>query len=133
MATREKTVWAVDSYAPPITPVMMETYKGLAKTANRPVREAMEKLIDMHEVFYQTPPSDLASEPSRTGVGTVTRLKDEEIDRIDPLVPWPHECDALKVLFGGISAGPLRNAAHHLLWFAVELSEDREPLTNDKL
>lgn len=28
---------------------------------------------------------------------------------------------------------PLRDAAHHLLWFARELTRDREPLTNDKL
>ncbi len=27
----------------------------------------------------------------------------------------------------------LRNAAHHLLWFVIELNNDREPLTSEKL
>jgi hypothetical protein len=50
---------------------------------------------------------------------------------------------ALKLAFSGASAPPvprpeleptpLRDAAHHLLWFARELDMDREPITKDKL
>jgi hypothetical protein len=60
-----------------------------------------------------------------------------------------HECQAYRKLFEALPTGrqnadgsgpivdqaacDLRNAAFHLLWHAMEITLDREPLTNDKL
>ncbi len=56
--------------------------------------------------------------------------------RLEPHIPWMHECTMYGTLFDGIDPvgqRDLRNAAHHLLWHAVELTLDRHPLTADKL
>lgn len=83
----------------------------------------------------------------------IVPLEEKEIERIWNHVPWDYECDALGTLFETLWTGmeermvngilqmvlvdpharDLRNAAFHLLWFARELTRDREPLTNDML
>jgi hypothetical protein len=72
-------------------------------------------------------------------------LEDAEIARIWDAVPWPHEVDALQAeldkWFADETASKvapksltdLRNAAYHLVWYARELTLDREPLTAESV
>lgn len=124
------------SFAPPITPVKMEAYKTLFDIAEPAVKEVGTKLLNMVEVFNQTPRSSL--EGSKHPVkGMITPLEEAEIKRIWDYVPWDWEIAAYNLLFDKIpSSGaskPLRDAAFHLLWFATELEKNREPITNDQL
>lgn len=123
------------SFAPPITDEVLDRYEDLAGIASSgPVKDEILKLIEMVRVFRQTPDSSLPSEPHPSGRGEIVPLEDAEIQRIWDHVPWDHEIDALKNLFDLIPADSmLRNPAFHLLWYAVELSKDREPITIDRL
>lgn len=131
-------------FAPPLTNSKIEEYKRLAKDAPRSIREEMEKLCYMVEVFWETPESTKSSTPHGSGVGFVTPLEQSKVERMWDLVPWSdevpgdhvNECEMLGRLFDGIDPTthkPLRDAAFHLLWYAVELSKDREPMTTDKI
>lgn len=133
------------SFAPPLDAEKLASYRELANAADDPrVRDAMLPLCEMMEVFQQTPHSQKPGTPHPVGEFTdrdgkkrrapaVVPLEESEIQRIWDYVPWDYECDALGLLFESIPVGALRNAAFHLLWFARELTRDREPLTNDKL
>lgn len=127
------------SFAPPINAEKIALYRELAKAAPDPrVRDAMLPLCDMVETFQETPESQLTGTPHPLGnrYPAIVPLEQSEIDRMWDLVPWDYECDALGQLFETIpneTQKPLRDAAHHLLWFARELTKDREPLTNDKI
>lgn len=136
------------SFAPPLSAEKLEEYRGLAVTSDSPATaEAMLKLCKMVEVFQQTPPSMEPGIPHPVGefrdarngqlkTVTITPLAQAEKERIFDVVPWAHENEMYAKLFDGINAEthkPLRDAAFHLLWFAVELEKDREPITNDRI
>jgi hypothetical protein len=124
------------SFAPPLDAKKLAAYRKLAKAEGGAVGDAMTALCDMAETFQKTPASKREGKPHPSGRGMIVRLEDAEVERIDPVVPWPHECEMYAKLFDGIdpqARKELRDAAHHLLWFAVELTNDREPLTSDRL
>lgn len=129
------------SFAPPLSPEQIQEYKALAKDAeNEAVQDQMLALCKMLEVFWETPKSTEEGTPHRSGRGTITKLAQVEIKRIWDVVPWSHECDAMQKLFDDLPNGSpnskqrkVRNAAFHLLWFAKELTQDREPITNDQI
>ena len=121
-------------FAPKLTSEGLERYKSLAKSEliSRRSREYMESLIAMLELFWQTPESTLPSEGD-----LIVPLEEAEIQRIWDAVPWMDECDVIGKEFEKIPAAgattEIRNAAFHLLWYARELTLDREPRTKDKL
>ncbi len=123
------------SFAPPLDADKLRQYRVvIERQAPDDLKEALFGLCRMVEVFYETPASDEPAEPHPVGMGVVQKLEPEEIERIWDLVPWPWEVDALRGRCASIPAGsPLRTPAYHLLWYAKELTEDREPCTNDKL
>lgn len=133
------------SFAPPLDLGALKGYRDLAFVASGPVAEAMQKLARMVEVFQETPESTLAGTPHPATIDLIDKsgkpippmmvvpLEQAEITRIDERVPWDHEIEGYRGLFEALPTGSLRNAAFHLLWFAIELSKDREPLTSDKL
>lgn len=120
------------SFAPPITPANLLAYRQFAAGTSDEIREAMNELCDMVLIFNETPKSKLSSLPHPSGLGVVTPLEAAEITRIWDAVPWPSECDRMGVLFDSLT-GDVRNAAYHLLWYARELTMDREPITTDTL
>lgn len=131
-----KKVLVGGSFAPPLTEDKLKEYKLLAATADIRISEIMLKLIEMVEVFNQTPTSILKPELHRTGIVNQIPLEDAEITRIWNYVPWDYELEAYSKLFETIdntNNKPLRDACFHLLWFARELEADREPITNDKI
>lgn len=126
------------SFAPPITAAKISEYNALLSTPaadefDLKVKSTCKDLLKMVQVFQETPASASAGSKHPSGRGTIVPLEESEINRIDAYVPWDHECDAYQALFDKLPTGALRNAAFHLLWFAKELTKDREPLTNDKL
>lgn len=64
-------------------------------------------------------------------------MDQEIIDELFELVPWPEEMPAKAELinqhFANQPETELKRAAYHLLWYATELSLDREPCTMDKV
>lgn len=124
------------SFAPPLDAAKIAAYRSLGTAAGGQVGEAVGKLCDMVAIFQQTPVSTAKGVPHPSGRGIITPLEDEEIKRIWDAVPWDTEIAMLRDLFETIdpkASKPLRDAAFHLLWFAVELEKDREPMTADKL
>lgn len=131
------------SFAPKLTEDMLDGYKELIEdidpTAAKhygPVKDQMTRLAKMVEVFHETPESTRAGTPHPSGRGMVVPLAKEEVERIDAHVPWDYEVESLKELFDKIDPvedKELRDAAHHLLWYAVELVKDREPMTLDRV
>lgn len=87
----------------------------------------------------------------------VVPLEKEQVDKLDETTPWMHELLSYKDLFLSLPHGTietqkvidgsvrsvcevvdqkahnLKNAATHLLWYAIEICHDREPLTNEVL
>lgn len=135
------------TFAPPIDAELLSSYRKIAAgLPDSPVADGIRKLCDMVETFQQTPASPLQGTPHpvgrvRTpagiiGVPMIVPLEESEVKRIWDAVPWEHEIDALGKVFDSIpneTDKPTRDAAFHLLWFARELSLDREPMTTDRL
>ncbi len=149
------------SFAPPLTADKLRQYRVvIERSVSDDLKEPLLGLCRMVEVFQETPESDEPAEPHPVGMGHVQQLAPEEVERIWDLVPWPWEVDALRGRCNQLEptevdqANARRHAAYkargermpdserivtllgasrHLLWYAKELAEDREPCTNDKL
>lgn len=124
------------SFAPPLDAEGLKKYRELAESAEPRTRDAMLSLCDMVKAHHSLPKSKKAGSVHPSGSGVIVPLEDKAIEDLDPHVPYEDECRLLGELFDKIDAGrqkELRNAAFHLLWFANELTRDREPMTSDKL
>lgn len=126
------------SFAPPLPSEKLAEYRRLAEgCSDRECRYYMEELCRMVESFQQTPRSSAQGSPHPSGRGLIVPLAPEEVERMWDLVPWEAECNAMQACFDKLGTSgkevALRNAAFHLLWFAKELTKDREPITNDQL
>jgi len=126
------------SFAPPLTNEKLDSYVELANTATDQIKEIMLKLINMVKHFNLTPTSPLVGvmKTYDTTKAIMIPLEDKEIERIWDTVPWEYEIDSYSTVCNSISNEthkPLRDAAFHLIWFARELTADREPMTVDKL
>lgn len=139
------------SFAPPLTDASLAAYKSLAEAlpATSPVRDAMLRLHACVSRWWDLPESTGGGRPHPVGRGFIVDLDKEIAASLWDSIPWgggkdadgnpvPDELGEMARVFDVIPATPaaskaLRDAAHHLLWFAKELNLDREPITNDKL
>lgn len=129
------------SFAPPLDPEKLKSYREAAKDAPPQVAEAMETLARMADAYHARPRPRAgvkapAGVPHPSGAGVVRALPKEEVDRLFDAVPWREELDMYAKLFDAIDpAGRkgLRDAAFHLLWLGYELVRDREPIFSDRL
>lgn len=131
------------SFAPPLDARTLERYYDLALTAEPEVRDAVRKLCETANAYLSVKndpahegkvPAPVRYHPS--GYGEIRALPGAAVLALDPHVPYPRELEYLKGLFETIPAdaqGALRDAAHHLLWYAAELCLDRHPITTDTL
>ena len=106
------------SFAPPITAQKFAEYEALMAVPatdelDLKVKSTCKDLLKMLKVFQETPASALPGSKHPSGRGTITPLEPAEIKRIDPVVPWDHECEAYKVLFDQL----LHSRARKLLEF----------------
>lgn len=121
------------SFAPPITDELLAEYCSLCEQCkDRKAQGYMRQLVVMLNKFNETPRSTIEGTPHPVGVGVIVPLEPDEIERIWDEVPWPEECDLMGKAFD-VLKGDVRKAAYHLLWYARELTADREPITNDLL
>jgi len=121
------------SFAPPLTDERLAEYRKLIDGLDdSPVKDAMTELLTCCEAWRELPESKGVGTRHPLGP-TVVPLDAEIAKALWEKIPWREELEMMGVLFGKIPQGELRNAAHHLLWFGVELEQDREPLTNDRL
>ncbi len=125
----------VGTFAPVITPELLSTYRTIVEEqAPKEIRQELLNLCQMMEVFQETPESQEPKEPHPTNTGFVQRLSEAEIRRIDSFVPWDWEIKALARQCRDLPPkSATRKAAYHLLWYARELTLDREPCTRNKL
>lgn len=135
----------VACFAPPLTDELLAKYRVLAVgTADVEVRDAMLDLLACCEKWWNLPESTKAGRKialKHRGKSIEVQeavLTQELIDQLFDVTPWMRELATLSTpadtgLFDRLPAGELRDAAFHLLWFAKELTLDREPMTQDKL
>lgn len=138
------------SFATPITAADLTKYHALAQNAPPRIRDAVFNLCAMVEQYHKRKGKRPSVEP-----GTLVPLTAEEVKRLDPVVPWDYECEAYQKLFDSLpdglefdpdvskpnrrnrvvdeNAARLRDACFKLLWYAKELTADRDPLTTDHL
>ena len=149
------------SFAPPLPVEKLAEYrKAIEANAPADLKDSLLGLCTMVETFQATPESSQPKAKHPVGKGYIQKLDDAEIKRIWDLVPWDWECEALQERARQMPATDAdrdntrrnreykahgevmpqnewivtaRMAANHLVWFAKELTKDREPCTNDKL
>ena len=126
------------SFAPPLTDALLGKYEMALNDAPRQIKDAMTKLHALTTKWWDLPDNDGTTkvEPHPSGRGTMVTLDEASLEALDELLPWPEELALYGRLFeeiNPITDKDLRDAAHHLLWFANELSLNREPITTDKL
>lgn len=136
-------------FAPPVDAEKLASYRNtidaecarLDPVFGAKVREAAFELLDCVSQWLQLPPSSRTDGERwtlRAGGKSVvvqeTPLDNKKIADLWSAVPWDYECDAIRDLFDSIPTDrkELRDAVFHLLWFAYELTYDREPITQDK-
>jgi hypothetical protein len=126
------------TFAPPLSDELLANYKAMIDALpDSPVKEAMSTLHTCCAKWWELPESDTAPQRHPTGAAIpVVALSADNARVLWDHIPWKEELEMLKGLFERINPRteqPLRNAAFHLLWHAIELENDREPLTADKL
>lgn len=136
----------VACFAPPLTDEKLASYRALADSCpDAEVRDALGTLLACVAAWWELP------ESARTDVQRwairhrgkdvtfpVVPLEAEHVAALWDVTPWMRELNTLSNskdtgLFDRLDRGELRDAAFHLLWFAKELTLDREPVTADKL
>jgi hypothetical protein len=137
----------VACFAPSIDEGQLGQYRGLLQSAkvDEETKDALESVLRCFEAWWEAPASDRKD-------GTLWKVKhggreiefrerpltDELKEQLFESTPWLSELDRLgnaagDGLFDRLPNGPLRDAAFHLLWYAKEITNDREPLTADVL
>jgi hypothetical protein len=132
---------AVSSHAPPITPAILTDYEALAERVAEtdPRRLWMQRLCRMLRLFWETPESTLEGTPNPSENGTViVPLEEAEKRRVFEAVPFPQELNVYAAEFNKWrndheDEKPFRDAAGHLVWYAREINNGREPITADKV
>lgn len=127
--------------APPLTDELLAEYKLLAADALPEVKDVMNLLLVCVEAWWELPESELPASASASvpGGGRLPSvpLSDELKAKLWDVTPWMRELNTLSTPQGDglfdVLTGKLRDAAFHLLWYAKEITLDREPMSQDKI
>ncbi len=136
----------VACFAPPLTDEKIANYKLLINSqASSEVADAMVMCLKCVEAWWNLPEST-RTDVKRWGIlhkgqkseFVETPLEEDHIKKLWDVTPWDRELSTLSNststgLFDTLPYCDLKNAAFHLLWFAKEITRDREPLSVDKL
>lgn len=135
----------VACFAPPLTDEKLERYRELVSKVpvGSELREGLDKCLTCVEAWYTIPESTRTDgrkvallHKGQDITVQVIPLEETQIQNLWKTTPWPRECEPLKSLFDAISATSnkeLRDCAHDLLWYTIEISLDREPCTQAHL
>jgi len=128
------------AFAPPLTDQLFSQYASNINTLPQgELKDALLSLYNCAKAWWDVPES--TEKPSyylfRGKQVPETPLSKELIDKLWDTTPWMRELKTLSTpqadgLFDNLE-GDLRNMAFHLLWFATEITLDREPMTQDKI
>jgi hypothetical protein len=125
------------SFSPPLSDEILASYKTMIDALPAsPIKDAMGVLHNCCAKWWDQPESTGEGKPHPVGKGVIVALDKPIADALWEHIPWKQELDMMAKLFDGIdpdTQSNLRNAAFHLLWHAIELEMDREPITTDKL
>jgi len=128
-----KQVIVGGSFAPKLTAGEVHAMSPLFSECDAEVKDVVGILSRCVLTFLETPESRLPGMPHPSGVASVVPLEEDEKRRIFDVVPWSWECDTYGRVLDRLPLGNARNAAYHLLWYARELTVDREPITVDRI
>lgn len=132
-------------FAPPLSDELLVKYAAMIDAlppARAEIKDAMAACLACVKVWWELPESTGKGDEYRVHhkgeerTFKIVPLDEPHVEALWETTPWLRECKSMQTLFGGIDNAtekPLRDAAHHLLWFATELSLYREPVTADKL
>jgi hypothetical protein len=132
-------------FAPVLTDEKLSKYRELVAQVEpgSELADGLEKCLACVEAWYALPESTRTDgaksaliHQGRLTEVTAVPLENEHVKALWDTTPWTRECEPLKQLFEAISNEThkeLRDCAFDLLWHTIEISLDREPLTQDKL
>lgn len=122
--------------APELTDEKLARYADLiaALPASR-AKSVAEECLACVRAWWELPASHMRAERAlrivhkgKTHEIDITPLTRELADKLFDVTPWTEDTVAMGAALDSLT-GEVRDAAYHLLWFATELSLDREPMT----
>lgn len=136
----------VACFAPPLSDELLAQYKTLIDIVpNEELRDALLSCYNCVMAWWNLPESkrndglwfEIKHKDEEKRLKVIP-LEDEQIKQLWDATPWMRELNLLSTpqddgLFDKIKGTNLRNAAFHLLWYAKEISLDREPITEERL
>lgn len=115
--------------APAFTDETLARYEALAGTISDPqVKDAYQTCLNCVKKWWELPESTGRKVEHFTGKAFAQALDKPVQDALLESIPWQDELQLIGQRFDSLPAGDLRNAAFHLLWYVVELNNDREPM-----
>lgn len=145
MKTATTKTLPVACMANPLTDTMLSQYSSMISgLESGELKDALRSLYDCVNAWWNIDESK--EQPTKWPMFNVATGKrdhllevpfsDDIIKKLDLTTPWISELNRLSNaeatgLFDSLT-GELRDMAFHLLWYAKEISLDREPITQDK-
>lgn len=136
----------VACFAPDLTDEKIAEYRQIADSlpdSRGAIRDAIRECLVVVSTWWELPESTGSARDrlleirhrGETKLFKVTTLSDDLKRQLYDIIPWSYEISAMQALFDDIPAEEreLRNCAFHLLWFVIELNQDREPITQTAL
>ena len=117
--------------APQLTDETLDKYKAMIETAPLPIKESMTTLMKCVENWWNLPESkDTPRNLVFDGKAASQALDNDIKEKLWDDIPWEDELKMIQQRFDNISVEnkALRDAAFHLLWYVLELNNDREPM-----
>lgn len=124
------------SFAPPLSDELLATYRSIIdqQPPQTRLKDCLETLYRCAVAWWEQPESSgIVSQPHPSGRGQIIPLDTNIALAIWDTTPWMDELEIMKSLFESITDKLTRDCAFHLLWHAIELTQDREPITKDKV
>lgn len=135
----------VACFAPPLTDELLAQYKiAVAACADLEVKDALVTCLKCVEKWWAVEESTAKPitwnilRQGQPATFNEIPLTDALIQELWETTPWLSELVRLSNaegtgLFDKLPAGGFRNMAFHILWHTIEISNDREPITQDKI
>ena len=123
------------SFAPPLTDADLSAYKSILATLPNPspLRDMFSVCLNAVNRWWFLPESSGDTKGKHAMGFPVVELDGSIKTELFDHLPWDHELAAFKSALNEIENTEVRNAFAHLLWYTVELCNDREPVTMDKI
>lgn len=131
----------VACFAPDLTQDKLDDYEILGLHIKDPqIKDYYTRCLECVKQWWQLPESSLKAKTEidvlHQGVNkkvSIVPLEKSHQEQLFNSLPWLTDCEPIGKAFDTIPQGELRDAAFHLLWYVIELTNDREPITQSKL